>query len=136
MAALDAALALAEVDDVALAVGGDLNLDVVAALDQPLEIQAALAEMRLRLVLGDRKHARELVGVARDAHAAPAAAGDRLEHEREAQLARRRPAPPRRWPASRRCPGTTGTPAAFIRLRALTLSLKAWIELGRGADEA
>jgi len=32
---LDAALSLAKVDDIAMAVGGYLNLDVVAALDQP-----------------------------------------------------------------------------------------------------
>jgi hypothetical protein len=88
MPTLDAALTFAEMDHVALSIGSDLDLDVVAARDQPLEIQAAIAEMRLCFELRDRKYVRQLVGIARDAHAASTSAGDRFEHEREAQIAR------------------------------------------------
>src|SRR5713226_4214379 len=86
---LDAAFALAQVHDVALAIGGDLNLDVMAALDQAFQVQATVAEVRLRLELGDGKDARQLVRVVSDAHTAAAAAGHGLEHERKAKLASR-----------------------------------------------
>ena len=49
MAALDRALALEQVDDVAVVVGEDLDLDVARPLDQPLDVQRAVAERGRRL---------------------------------------------------------------------------------------
>ena len=51
VAQLDRAVALVEVDDVAVAVGQDLHLDVPRPLDQLLEEQRAVAERRLGLAL-------------------------------------------------------------------------------------
>ena len=87
MATLHTTLAFAEMHHVAAAVGGDLDLDVVSALDQAFQVQAAVAEVRLRLNLGDGKGAGQLVHVMRGAHAAAAAASDCLEHERKPELA-------------------------------------------------
>ena len=49
VAALDRAVALAEVDAVPVGIEEDLDLDVAAALDQPLEDQPVVAERRRRL---------------------------------------------------------------------------------------
>ena len=46
VAALQAAFALAEMDDVAVAVGEDLHLDVPGPQDEPLEEQRVVAERR------------------------------------------------------------------------------------------
>ena len=46
---LDRALALEEVHDVAVRVGEDLDLDVARPLDQPLDVERAVAERGLRL---------------------------------------------------------------------------------------
>src|SRR5438876_731272 len=88
VASLDAALPFAEVDNITLTVGRYLNLDVVAALDQPLQVQATLTRMRLRLPLGDQEGARKLVRIMCDPHPAPASTSHRFEHERKAELAR------------------------------------------------
>ena len=49
MPPLDRALALEQVDDVAVVVGEDLDLDVARPLDQPLDVQRAVAERGRRL---------------------------------------------------------------------------------------
>ena len=49
MAPLHRALALEEVHDVAVRVGEDLNLDVTRPLDQPLDVERAVAERRASL---------------------------------------------------------------------------------------
>ncbi|GAB1413220.1 hypothetical protein MASR1M97_19560 [Candidatus Desulfobacillus denitrificans] len=88
VAALDGTVALAEMDDVALRVGEDLDLDVARRRQRVFEDQLARAEGRLRL--GARRgERRRQVGEVRDAaHAAPAAAGRRLDHQRQADLLR------------------------------------------------
>ena len=48
MPALDRALALEQVDDVAVRVGEDLDLDVPRPLDQPFDVERAVAERRGR----------------------------------------------------------------------------------------
>ena len=49
MAPLDRALALTQMNDVALRVAEDLELDVARLDDQPLQQQPRIAEGRLRL---------------------------------------------------------------------------------------
>ena len=51
MAALDRALALAEVDDGAVMIAEDLELDVARVLDVLLDVDVADAERRFRLAL-------------------------------------------------------------------------------------
>ena len=46
LAALDGAVALADVDCVAIAIGKDLDFDVAAANDQFLKVDAAIAKCR------------------------------------------------------------------------------------------
>ena len=52
MAALQRAIALPEVDDVAVAVGQDLHFDVARLLDVFFEVDAAVLEGVLRLLAG------------------------------------------------------------------------------------
>src|SRR5690606_26104514 len=88
VAALHGAVALAEVNHVAVVVREDLDLDVARTLEVLLEVDGAVAEGRLRLP------ARERPGVAQrrlgmhDAHAAPTAAARGLDDHRVADVAR------------------------------------------------
>ena len=84
VAALDGAIPLAQVDDVALVVAQDLELDVVRVLDELLDVDPGVAEGLLRLaargvIAFDQRNV--VVG---HAHPAPAAAGDGLDHDRVA----------------------------------------------------
>ena len=84
--ALDRALALAEVDHVAVRVGEHLHLDVARLLDVLLAEDAVVAEAGACLVGGALEGALHLgLGVG-DAHALATAAGRGLEHDREADL--------------------------------------------------
>src|ERR1700682_910597 len=84
MSALQRAVALAQMNDPALAVADDLDLDVPGPLEVAFEIDVAASEERRRLVLCDRQHASELVAIARDLHAAAAAAGRGFDQDRVA----------------------------------------------------
>ncbi len=88
VAALHRAVAFAEMDDVAVGVGEDLDLDVACVDHGFLEDQLARAEGALGL--GPRRADRfQKIGLALDqAHAAATAAGGRLDHHRQADLAR------------------------------------------------
>ena len=68
--------------DRAVAIADDLHLDVAGLADQPLGIDAVEAERRLGLGLAARIGLREIGGVLDHAHAAAAAAGHRLDHDR------------------------------------------------------
>ena len=133
MAALDRALALAEMHDVAVVVAEDLELDVARVLEILLDVDVAVAERGLGLraarcaaALGSSPR------IAHDAHAAAAAAGHRLDDDRiadflgdlERLLLAARP--------GRRCPGSIGTPAFFIAFFARALSPSSLITLGSG----
>ena len=84
MAALDRALAVAADERPAEAVGHHLDLDVARALEQALDVEAAVAEGRLGLALGHLERAGQ-VGAALDpAHAAAPAAGGGLQQDRVA----------------------------------------------------
>ena len=73
VAALDAALAIVQVDHVAVTVGHDLDLDVPRPLDELLDVDAALAERLLRLGARLVHRVDEAHVVVGDAHAAAAA---------------------------------------------------------------
>ena len=64
VAPLGRAVALAQVDDVAVAVAEDLDLDMARALDELLDVERAVAERRLRLGRSRIERARD-VGFAR-----------------------------------------------------------------------
>ena len=88
MAALDGAVALAEVDAVAVAVDRDLDLDVAVVLEPLLEVQRVVTERGARLRAADLDRRLELAGGADHAHALAAAAGRRLDEDREADPGR------------------------------------------------
>src|SRR5690606_29119198 len=86
VATLHGAVAFAEVDDVAVLVAEDLELDVARALQVLLDVDAAVTEGAERLGAGELEAAGEVVGVLGDAHALAAAAGGGLDDDREAHL--------------------------------------------------
>ena len=95
-----------------IVVAHDLDLDVARLLEVLLDVHRAVAEGRQRFVLGQPEELGELLGVVRDPHALPAAAGGGLDDDRKADLVGERPAP---RPRPRSCPGepgTVGTPAS------------------------
>ena len=83
---LHRAVPLAQVDHPAVAVAHHLDLDVARVLQVLLDVDRAVAERRQRLVLGQAEELGELLGVLRDAHALPAAAGRGLDDDRKADL--------------------------------------------------
>ena len=86
MAALQGAIALVEMDSVAVAVGKNLHLDVARRGDVFLDQHAFVAEGGFRLAHGSGERGLE-IGVAVDpAHALAAAAGHRLDQHRVADL--------------------------------------------------
>ena len=88
MASLDRAVALAEVNDVAVGVAEHLDLDVSAVDDRALDDELAAAERGRGLGSGRADRSGEL-GLAVDlAHATTAAAGRGFYQQREADLER------------------------------------------------
>src|SRR6266545_3618590 len=88
MPALDRALALEEMRDVAQRVREELDLHVPRALEVALAEDALVPEGRLRLTARGCERLLQLAGLANDAHPAPAAACRGLDDERESDLAR------------------------------------------------
>jgi hypothetical protein len=88
VAALDRAVALAQVHAVAVAIEDHLDLDVTPALDEALEDETVVAEGRHRLAPRGREGVREAGGVPDRAHPLATAAGRRLDDEREADARR------------------------------------------------
>ena len=88
MPALQRAVALAEMDGAALAVAEDLNFDVARPLQIFLEIKRIVAECGFRLG-ARRKDGRSKIAFLGDQpHAAPAAAGRRLERSPDSRWSR------------------------------------------------
>ena len=87
-APLHAALALAEMRDVAAQIADDLHLDVARARNQLLHVERAVAERRFRLRTAAFPGRRDLLRVHHRPRAAPAAARDRLDHHRRARAQR------------------------------------------------
>ena len=105
MAALQRAVALVEMNDIAVPVAEHLHLDVARRGDVFLDQHARIAERRLRLALRALERRLEIGVLVDAAHALAAAAGDRLDQHRIADLVglllekRRRPAARRDSPA-------------------------------------
>ena len=79
---LHRAVALAERDDRAVRVREQLDLDMPRPLDQPLEVDAIVAERGSRLAPRGLERRVELAGRADDPHASAAAAGSGLHDQR------------------------------------------------------
>ncbi len=90
MAPLDRALALAQVNQVAVLVAEDLELDVAWLGDQLLEQQRRVAKSRQRLAPRGRQRRRQVACALHDAHALAAASRRGLDEHRIANVARRR----------------------------------------------
>ena len=71
MPALNRAVALEEVDDLAAPVAEDLELDVAGLFDVALEQQSIVAERFLRFAPGRLDRGRELARAAHDPHPLP-----------------------------------------------------------------
>ena len=122
VAALDRAVALAEVDDVAVRVGEHLDLDVARVGQVALEVDGRVGEELLALARGALEGVLELVLAERDAEALAAAAARRLDRDRVADRLRRSACGrPRRVSTGSVVPGTIGTPAFAISSRARVL---------------
>lgn len=81
VAALGGAVALAQVDHMALTVGHDLDLHVAGAGEVFLEVDPRIAEGALRFLRGLPERPAQLLFVLHDAHALAAAAGGRLDED-------------------------------------------------------
>ena len=84
MAALDRAVALEEMQDVAAAVGEDLDLDVTRALQVGLDDDPVVAESRAGLAPGGLERGIEILGPLDHPHALAAAPGRGLDQHRVA----------------------------------------------------
>src|SRR5579885_929887 len=85
MAALDRAVAFAEVDNVAEIVGDDLKLDVTGVLEILLEVHRPRTEGGFAFGARDREQPFQLFRIADDPHSLAAAAGRGLDQDREAE---------------------------------------------------
>src|SRR5262249_34746282 len=90
IAALQRAVALAQMDGAAVAVAQHLDLDVRRVREIFLEIKRVVAERGLGLRARGRQRGDELFRPVRHLHAAPAAAGRGLEQNRKAEGMRER----------------------------------------------
>jgi hypothetical protein len=88
--ALDRALALEQVHQAAVAVAGELHLDVARRADQLFEQHPVVAEAGQGLGAGQRQGRGKFSRVGDAAHAAPAAAGTGLDQQRKADAFRGR----------------------------------------------
>ena len=86
VAALHRAVALAEVDHVAVRVGEHLHLDVTWVLEVALDVDRRVAEVRPALAARGGKRRLDLAGRAHDLHTAAAAPGRGLDQQRVADL--------------------------------------------------
>ena len=134
MAALDRAVALAEVDDVAVRVGEHLHLDVPRILEVALDVDAAVREVLLALALRRLERPLGLARLGDELHALAAAARGRLDDQRIADLLAERAAPPRRVSTGSVVPGMIGTPASPHRRPRPRLRAHQLDRLARRAD--
>ncbi len=88
MTPLNGTLALAEMNDIAMRVGHDLNFDMPRVLDEPLDKHAVVAETGPGFIDGGFEPGTHFVFASRDPHSLAATAGRRLDHDRKADVAR------------------------------------------------
>src|SRR5207248_3316006 len=86
VAALDRAVALAEVDHVAVSIREDLDLDVTRILEEPLDVDGRVGEVRLALASSGLEGASRFIPAADDLQALSASTRGRFHGEREAEL--------------------------------------------------
>ena len=134
VAALDRAVALAEVDDVAVAVGEDLDLDVARVGQVALEVDASRSEKNFSPSrAAPSKASWSSSARQRDAEALAAAAARGLDRDRVADLLVDDLARASSTSSTGSVvPGTIGTPAACISSRARVLEPIASIALAGG----
>ncbi len=111
--ALERAVAVPAVDDVAVVVGEDLDLDVPGPVDELLEVDARVLERRLGLVPGRLERRQERPLLADDPHPLPAAAGRGLDEDGEAHRSGQAQGLGVGARRGRPSPGRTGTFAAW-----------------------
>ena len=88
VAALDGALPLTEMDDIAVGIAQDLDLHMAAPAQVALQEHGVIAEAAQRLAPGSGHGLGEVGRIRDQAHALAAPASGRLDHEREADIAR------------------------------------------------
>src|SRR6185436_18012308 len=81
MPALNRALALSEVDDVAVLVRHDLKLNVPRALDEFFDVAMRHSERTRRLSLRHFQCGQQITAIADDSHPAAAASGNRFDDD-------------------------------------------------------
>ena len=135
MAALHRAVALEEVDEVAVLVAEELHLDVAGPGDVLLEEHVGDAEGRAGLAAGLVEGLVELVGGGGDAHAPAAAAHGRLDDDRDSRACWPGPGPRRCRGPALSLPGRTGTPACLGDAPGHDLVAELFEDLGARADE-
>ena len=86
VATLHRAIALTQVDAMALRVGHDLHLDMTGPQQGALQQQVAVAKTGQRFGAGAVQGGQQLGHVGHQAHATPAAPGHGFDHQRQAQL--------------------------------------------------
>ena len=128
---LDRALALAQVNHVAVAVAEDLDLDVARPVDQLLDVDLRIAERALGFARGVAKGGFEFGFAIHAAHALAAAACHGLQQDRIAVRAPELARPPPTV-TGRSVPGTTGAPAAIAIFRAAVFDPIARMDCAEG----
>ena len=116
-------------------VGQHLDLDVAGMLDVLFQVDVGVAEGGLGLGLGLLNGGLQGQVVQRHAHAAPAAAGRRLDQHREADLVGDPQRPRPRPSTSPSLPGTVGTSTSLGQPPGGVLVAHQGHRLVRGADE-
>ena len=86
VAPLDRALALEQVDGIAVGIGEHLDLDVARLLDELLHVEPVVSKRGLRLAPGSRHRLGHLVEAAHQPHPLAAAAGAGLDHRRRSRF--------------------------------------------------
>src|SRR6056297_2884627 len=116
VAPLHGAVALAEMDGVAVGIRHDLDLDVARILQVLFHVDRRVAESGTRFFPGELDRLDQVERIMHHAHPAPAAAGGRLDKHRVTDFIGHPP----------------GTPAWRIALMADTLSPIRWMVSARG----
>ena len=132
---LDRAFTLPQMADRAVMVTDDLHLDMARLADQALDIDALVPKGRLRLGLAARIGFVQLQSVLDEPHAAPAAAGHCLDHDRAAGAERGEEGLGLVQRGRAAGPFDHGHAAAFCQLLGRDLVAEQIQRLGRRPDE-